>query len=458
VIAPLRGSAPVFRSIAYATLDAPVPGLPPVIRSHDALLVAVHVQCAGAVTVRLPVAASLPYDAVDGLMSTVHAPRPASSTETVCPAMVSAPVRVASPELAVTVTVTAPLPVPDAPEPMVIQPRSEVAVHAHWLAVLTLTDAEPPFAPKDSDDADTVKAQGLAGSTGESLSQAASPTRRKDESAIPRGVFLTITSRILWDQQSARHEDLRPRGDSRARRGGKRASFAEIPAAFASTVRKFAAVSEDFPVEPTTFRTIAPMRRGRTPARASFTLASMLLLGEIAGHGPLPSSIFQTGYAMTPITTILVPTDFSSSSGEALDYARGLAAAVGASLHLIHVIENPFVYGMYSDVYIALPPDYLDGLDRAAQTRLEAQLTSEEKDRFRAEFITRIGIPAREILEYLSAHPEVGLVVMASAGRGGVARLLIGSVADKIVRGAPCPVMTVHPQHHGEGRESTIAA
>lgn len=161
---------------------------------------------------------------------------------------------------------------------------------------------------------------------------------------------------------------------------------------------------------------------------------------------------------MRPITTILVPTDFSGSSGEALDYARRVATAFGASLHVMHVVENPFVYGMYTEVYTGLPPGYLDSLDKAARTRLEAQLTPEEKDKFNAVFITRIGKPSQEILDYLAAHREVDLVIMATAGRGGVARFVMGSVADKIVRGAPCPVMTVHPQHHGDSQGSTIAA
>ena len=161
---------------------------------------------------------------------------------------------------------------------------------------------------------------------------------------------------------------------------------------------------------------------------------------------------------MKPISTILVPTDFTESSREALAYARSVAAAFGASLHLFHVVENPFVFGMYAEVYTPLPPDYLDTLARTARTRLEAQLTPEERDRFHAEFITRIGIPAEEILDYLAGHPEVGLVIMATAGRGGVVRAVLGSVADKIVRGARCPVMTVHPQHRGDSRTGTVAA
>ena len=161
---------------------------------------------------------------------------------------------------------------------------------------------------------------------------------------------------------------------------------------------------------------------------------------------------------MKPITTILVPTDFSDGSGEALDYARGVAAALGASLRLIHVVETLSPYGPYPEVYAALPADYLDTLDKTARTRLEGLLTPEETRAHNAEFITRVGMPAHEILGYLAAHSEVGLVIMATAGRTGLARFVMGSVADKIVRGAPCPVMTVHPKPAGANREATAAA
>ena len=161
---------------------------------------------------------------------------------------------------------------------------------------------------------------------------------------------------------------------------------------------------------------------------------------------------------MKPITTILVPTDFSESSGEALDCARGLAAALGASLRLMHVVETLPAFGLHSEVFGVLPAGYVETLDKSARLRLEASLTPEETRAFHAEFITRVGTPAREILDYLAAHAEVGLVVMATAGRGGVARVVVGSVADKIVRGAPCPVTTIHPQHAPGSRDGTVAA
>lgn len=156
---------------------------------------------------------------------------------------------------------------------------------------------------------------------------------------------------------------------------------------------------------------------------------------------------------MATIKTILVPTDFSPASDQALRYARQLADVFGASLHLLHVVENPFAPGAFMELYTPPPGDYVGALERDARTRLETLLTDEEKTRYSAVLTTRTGAPAHEILEYLESHGGIDLVVMATAGRGGVARLMMGSVADRMVRSAPCPVLTLHP-HDAERRDS----
>lgn len=160
---------------------------------------------------------------------------------------------------------------------------------------------------------------------------------------------------------------------------------------------------------------------------------------------------------MQLIKTILVPMDFSAASKRALRYACDVADAVGASLHIIHVLENPFAPGAFMETYTP-PGDYLENLDRQARAELEAQLTTEEKAQYSAVLILRLGAPAQEILQYLKEHGAIDLVVMATAGRGGVARLLMGSVADKIVRAAPCPVLTLHPQDRADAGSTFRAA
>ena len=143
------------------------------------------------------------------------------------------------------------------------------------------------------------------------------------------------------------------------------------------------------------------------------------------------------------IRNILVPTDFSAGSRAALSAAKEIARAFGASLHLLHVVENPFAPGGFMEMY-ALPPGFYPGeLDAAAKQRLAECLSPDEHAAFRATLTTTMGIPAHEILQRLDDEPTIDLVVMATHGRGGVARVVMGSVADKVVRNARCPVMTV---------------
>jgi nucleotide-binding universal stress UspA family protein len=155
---------------------------------------------------------------------------------------------------------------------------------------------------------------------------------------------------------------------------------------------------------------------------------------------------------MQAVNSILVPTDFSAASNRALAYAIQLADAFGASLHVIHVLEDPFVRAGYMEMLMP-QGDYLEALEQQAHAHLEAQLSVEQKTRYSTTLALRIGAPAREILSYLAEHPEIDLVVMATAGRGGVARLMMGSIADRVVRAASCPVLTMHP-HEGAGERA----
>ena len=70
-------------------------------------------------------------------------------------------------------------------------------------------------------------------------------------------------------------------------------------------------------------------------------------------------------------------------------------------------------------------------------------LSEEEKAKYQPKLVYRTGATADEILDYLREQGDIDLVVMATHGRGGAARLMMGSVADKIVRAAPCPVLTI---------------
>jgi nucleotide-binding universal stress UspA family protein len=143
------------------------------------------------------------------------------------------------------------------------------------------------------------------------------------------------------------------------------------------------------------------------------------------------------------IKNILVPTDFSAGSQRALDRACELADALGASLHVMHVVEDPFAPGAFMEMYAPPPGEYFADLEVQALKRLEGCLSADQRRKHRVVLTARVGVPAQEILRRLNEAPKIDLVVMATHGRGGVARLMMGSVAGRIVQSAPCPVMTL---------------
>ena len=166
---------------------------------------------------------------------------------------------------------------------------------------------------------------------------------------------------------------------------------------------------------------------------------------------------------MPRLEKILVPTDFSEASAAALKYACALADQVNASLCILHTVEDPYQLGTYSEYYTP-PPEFAERIERYASAGLQGVLTPEQRERYRATLVLSHGAAAHEILKYLDEHKDVGLVVMATHGRGGVARLMMGSVADKVVRAAPCPVLTVRAPHaeesasHAEQSKASCAA
>ncbi len=141
------------------------------------------------------------------------------------------------------------------------------------------------------------------------------------------------------------------------------------------------------------------------------------------------------------IARILVPTDFSATSDTALGYAITVAKQFGASLHLLHVVDDPFVGGAFgSEVYITSVPAMRVHLVDEAASKLARLLPLCKRVGARTE--VRVGKPADVIREVAEEH-GVDLIVMGTHGRTGIAHLLLGSVAEKIVREAPCPVLTV---------------
>jgi nucleotide-binding universal stress UspA family protein len=160
---------------------------------------------------------------------------------------------------------------------------------------------------------------------------------------------------------------------------------------------------------------------------------------------------------MRPIEAILVPTDFGEASRQALAYALELAEACGASLHLLHVIEDPFA-GVHMDMAAAPPEGYFEHVDWESRSHLASMVPEDPQRHHRVLLATRMGDAAAEILNYVRDHPEIGLVVIGRSPRGTLSRLMTGSVTGDVVHGSPCPVLTVHAHERVASSGRTRAA
>ena len=147
------------------------------------------------------------------------------------------------------------------------------------------------------------------------------------------------------------------------------------------------------------------------------------------------------------IRNVLIALDFSEISEAALAYARQLARQFNARLHLLHVMENEFLRPMAIDPH---------ELEAAVWRRLTDHLTEDDRGALHAlPVIRKSNRPADEIVQYAKSQ-DVDLIVLGTHGRSGMAHLLLGSVAEQVVRSAPCPVLTVRHARH-DPRENRAA-
>ncbi len=149
---------------------------------------------------------------------------------------------------------------------------------------------------------------------------------------------------------------------------------------------------------------------------------------------------------MIDIRRILVPIDFSEFSDLALFYGREFADKYDAELHLLHVLEvhlsgtPQFVMG------IAIPERIEESID-LVQKKLDETTADDAQAGRNIVTATGHGSPFVEILRYANEQ-NVDVIVIGTHGRTGLKHVLLGSVAENVVRHAPCPVLTVRPQGH----------
>lgn len=144
---------------------------------------------------------------------------------------------------------------------------------------------------------------------------------------------------------------------------------------------------------------------------------------------------------MVVLKNILVATDFGEPSAVALAYGRDFARSYGATLHVLHVVED--VMMRYSPEVGFAIPDLQRDLEKAAQRDLEATITDDDRKTLKVVPVvqTSFNVPGG-IIDYAKRHP-IDLIVVGTHGRGAVKQLLLGSAAERVVRGAPCPVLAV---------------
>jgi nucleotide-binding universal stress UspA family protein len=140
---------------------------------------------------------------------------------------------------------------------------------------------------------------------------------------------------------------------------------------------------------------------------------------------------------------ILAPTDFSEYSKQARASALELAKKFSAKLSILHVVELP-PYPVEGYVPPSLTATFLEDLEREATQQLAQVVPEAESASVEVARLVTVGSPYRKIIDTAEAE-QVDLIVMATAGRTGFSHLIMGSIAERVVRTASCPVLTIRP-------------
>lgn len=141
---------------------------------------------------------------------------------------------------------------------------------------------------------------------------------------------------------------------------------------------------------------------------------------------------------------ILVPVDFSECSRKALQYALGFARQFGSEIVLLHVVSPAFVYGEYGVVDLAgVEAEMVKTSDQELEKWVEQEMASGVRFTSR----TAQGQIMSEVVD-LARDEGIDLIVLSTHGRTGLRHVLLGSVAEQVVRHAPCPVLVVRENEH----------
>jgi nucleotide-binding universal stress UspA family protein len=146
---------------------------------------------------------------------------------------------------------------------------------------------------------------------------------------------------------------------------------------------------------------------------------------------------------MEEIRKILFATDFSDNSKYALTYALSFARKYDATLYILHVIQQPsYPLGMYAEISFDAMDKFNKNISQAVEKEMETLREKDLQGFSKYECLTVPGTPFLEILR-LAREKEAGLIIVGTHGRTGLDHVLFGSTAEKVVRRAPCPVLSV---------------
>lgn len=150
---------------------------------------------------------------------------------------------------------------------------------------------------------------------------------------------------------------------------------------------------------------------------------------------------------MVVLKNILVATDFSEPSAVAMAYGRDLARSYGAALHVLHVVED--VSLRFGPEVGFVGPDMQKDFEKMARRDLDAAITDDDKNTLKVVSAVETYVNVAHGVTDYAARNAIDLIVVGTHGRGVIKKFLMGSVAERVVRTAPCPVLAVR-EHERE--------